>query len=480
MNFKKNTLLLQNLFELRKVHSVTKRQSIGRVFFINSHMGLCDSSGSIWPVLLHKNIAIENLKSGDILSFNCEIIFSNTKNKNSYEDNCYLIEINEIVKKIPCLEDWKNAVIPSPLPTKSFLFPQQIITEERLSNTHFYPSPSSERIKYIKQRNRCLERTKTFFNNRGFLNIETPTLVPSGGVEVYLNTFASEYIDHRDQKWQLELPTSPEFALKKIMSEGTDKIFQLSRAYRNKGELSHHHEPEFIMLEWYRSGATLQQIMHDTQTLVQTLAYFLGSSEELPKQWPQYRVDDLFKKLIHIDLEEVQDRDIFYAKAKQLSPSIIETDDWDSLFYKLFMEKIEPFLKEQTACFVTHYPIQMGALAAQEVIFVKNKNQQSNSTKPFAERCEAFLFGVEICNAYLELVDAENLLNRFQKTTQFRKSLKRDPIFENTMQFGLPPCAGNALGIDRVIALLLGLKDISTLYPIPFLSQFIAETVAKE
>ncbi|WP_186643698.1 amino acid--tRNA ligase-related protein [Fluviispira vulneris] len=478
MNSKKNPLLLQNLYELRRVHSVTQRLSMGRVFFLDNKMGLCDATGTIWPVNVHNEAYEEEIQSGDIILFSCNIIRNRSHKLNEYIDNCYLIEITNIINKTTCLAPWQNAFISSPIPNSTFLFPENIISIERQKNTHFYPSPASERMKSILQRNRCLERTKAFFVNRGFIQVETPTLVPSGGVEVYLNTFTTSYIDHRGNSWQLELPTSPEFALKKIMVEGTAKIFQLAHAYRNQGEISQQHEPEFIMLEWYRAGATLQQIMHDTQTLVQTLANFIGSTEEIPKQWPQFRIDDLFKKLININLAEVQDRDIFYAKAKDLSLSIVENDDWDSLFYKLFMEKVEPFLKEQTACFVTHYPIQMGALAAQEV--VPDKTQKSSIKKPYVERCEAFLFGVEICNAYLELIDANNLLVRFQNTTEKRPSLKRDSIFENAMQFGLPPCAGNALGIDRVIALLLGQKEIAKLYPIPFLSQFPAETVAKE
>jgi lysyl-tRNA synthetase class 2 len=132
------------------------------------------------------------------------------------------------------------------------------------------------------------------------------------------------------------------------------------------------------------------------------------------------------------------------------------------------MEKIEPFLLEQKACFVTHYPIQMGALAAQE------------PSKPFVERVEAYLNGIEICNGYLELNDAIVLNKRFKTTLLKRATLNRDLLFENAMNFGMPACAGNALGIDRVIAILLGLNNISPLFPIPFLSQFSKGTVAFE
>lgn len=95
----------------------------------------------------------------------------------------------------------------------------------------------------------------------------------------------------------------------------------------------------------------------------------------------------LFKEILSIDLEEVQNKDDFYKAAKNLSLSLTEKDDWDSIFCKLFMEKIEPHLLQQKACFVTHYPIQMGALAAQETIY---DNDQGLKQKPFVERMEAF------------------------------------------------------------------------------------------
>lgn len=484
MSYKnKNQLILQNLFELRKVYSVTERFSSGRVFFIEEKMGLCDASGAIWPIGLNDSLKELKLHQGDFIAFKCKIICNNPQMEAKY-DECYFIKIIEIIQKNPCLGEWKNPIIPTPLPSKEFLQYQNKPIQNEMPVTHFYISPASSRFKFIKQRNRSLDRVNLFFKNRGFLYIESPTLVPSGGVEVYLNPFETEYIDHRGAKWKLQLPTSPEFALKKIMAEGTNKIFQLSRAYRNQGEVSKYHEPEFIMLEWYRANATLHNMIEDTQNLVINLAEYLGTHLDLPKQWPVFRVDQLFQDILSINLEEVQNRDHFYEKAKKLSSSITEKDDWDSLFYKLFMEKIEPFLEQQKACFVTHYPIQMSALAAQETLKGSNETEKNTSIhktqKPFVERMEAFLNGVEICNGYLELNDAKILQQRFQKTFLERPHLNPDPQFENIMEFGLPPCAGNALGIDRVIAVLLGLNTISPLYPIPFLSQFPKESVAWE
>ncbi len=475
MNLKsKRFLSLQNLFELRRIACVNERQASGRIFYHKQLLGLADESGIVWPICKNEFLQQTVFQEGDWISFKCKI--HKVTNQETSSDENYLIVLTEVFEHVENNSEWDNPKIISPIPNKNTIHTSHI--EVANIYTMYQTNKTKKRFQLIQQRNKALERTAAFFKNKGFINIETPTLVPSGGMEVYLNTFATTYTDHRNKTWPLELPTSPEFALKKILTEGVEKIFQLARAYRNQGEVSKQHEPEFIMLEWYRANADLEKIMEDTQKLVQILADFLGSTLDLPKQWPKFRVDELFKKLLNLDLEQLQVRDDFYSQAKLLSPSITPQDDWDTLFCKLFMEKIEPFLYEQKACFVTHYPIQMGALAAQEK--VKTTTSSEIKLKPFVQRMEAYLYGIEICNGYYELNDATILLERFHKTKTIRKNLHTDVIFESAMKFGLPTCAGNALGIDRVIATLLELKEISQLYPIPFLSQFPANSVAWE
>lgn len=474
MNLKsKRFLSLQNLFELRRIHSVNERYASGRVFYHKQLLGLTDESGLIWPICKNEFLKQIELQEGDWIAFKCKI--HKVTNHEQAQNENYLIVLTEIFEHVENKSAWDNPKIVSPIPNKNDINTSQLVLDNIY--TLYQSSKTKKRFQLIQKRNKAIERTALFFKNKGFINIETPTLVPSGGIEVYLNPFATTYTDHRNKKWQLELPTSPEFALKKIMTEGVEKIFQLSRAYRNHGEVSRHHEPEFIMLEWYRANSDLEKIMEDTQKLVQLLSDLLGSTLEIPKQWPKFRIDDLFKKNLNLDLEKLQERDQFYTQAKHLSPSITVNDDWDTLFYKLFMEKIEPFLLEQKACFVTHYPIQMGALATQEKV---QTAAGEIKLKPYVERMEAYLYGVEICNGYFELNDAAILLDRFNKTKSFRKDLQTDSGFEKAMQFGLPTCSGNALGIDRVIATLLELKEISLLFPIPFLSQFPTDSVAWE
>ncbi len=469
------TYNLKTLFELRKTKSTHDRTGCARVFYCKDKLGLSDASCLLWPVFLAPEYKNPDLKSGDIIKFTSKFTYVcpiNDSINTKYDDLHFVMNIQQISEHITCVEEWKNPVLPSPIPN----FDLKPLLKDS-NYTCFYKSITKQRFNLVNLRTKVMERTKQFFINRNFLNIETPTLVPSGGAENYLNPFNTEYSDHRGNKFKLQLPTSPEFALKKILAEGISHAFQISRAYRNKGEVSQWHEPEFLMLEWYRVGASLKDILMDTQNFVLTLADFLGSHLDIPKHWPRFRVEELFQNILRLNLSLLQKKEDFYRAAKPLSISIVETDTWNDIFCKLFMEKIEPFLKEQKACFVTHYPLQMAALAAPEKIVCEQGNMKETY---FAERAEAFLFGVEICNAYLELVDVNILQTRIEQTIKFQPETLRDPLFENAMGFGIPPCAGNALGLDRVIALLIGEKNISSLYAIPFLAQFLGNTVAKE
>lgn len=455
---------LRTLFELRKTVPTRHRQTVARVFEKCGSLGLVDASAIIWPVVFaphHKTPPTV----GTVIHAEVSAKRADGTNAHKYEDDGFILTIENILDSTPAIAQWPNAVIPSPMDIAQCLLMR---SPERHSVC--FSSPTSLRWDWLESRIFGLNKTRQFFENRGFANMQTPTLVPSGGVEAYVSVFHTRYNDVRGREWPLSMPTSPEFALKKLLAEGFEKVFQISNAYRNSGELSRWHEPEFAMLEWYRVGENLSSMMNETRDLVLTLEKALSKNPSLPSQWPIYSVNELFLSHCDINLERLQTDSEFASAGRELSQSVNTTDDWDSVFCKLFMEKIEPFLTSQKACFVTHYPTRMGALAR------VSRNPQ------FVERFEAYLNGVEICNGYHELTDTEELKKRFNSIEQKRSdgNIVRDQIFERTMEFGLPPCAGNALGIDRVLAILLGAPSIAKLLPIPFLSQFPKNTVAPE
>ncbi len=449
---------LKTLYELRKSNSLNSRKSVGRIFYFQGLPGLSDISAILWPIFLENSYfsCDDKLpKSGDVILFSGDFFPENIENLDQlkYNDRNFKLVIKNIYDLTKNYEPWKSKYVFDPMANL------ENICLKSLIHTCLYEAPGKYHAKTISDKEKCIKKTKDFFLHRDFLHMETPQLVPSGGCETYLNSFSTSYTSHRGQQITLQLPTSPEFSLKKLIAMGYDKIFEISRSFRNHGELSQWHQPEFTMLEWYAVGYTLNDILGMTKDLVEYLAKQIGSSFPLPENWPTYSVDELFHSILNLSLKDVQDTENFYLKAIELSPSIRMSDTWDDIFCKLFMEKIEPFLKQQKACFVTHYPKQMGALA--------RPSQQDH----VVERAEAYLNGIEICNAYLELVDNNIFQERILEAENKNHKIIRDVLFENTMAFGMPPCAGNALGLDRVIAILIEANGIKDLFSLPFESR---------
>lgn len=210
--------------------------------------------------------------------------------------------------------------------------------------------------------------------------------------------------------------------------------------------------------------------MKETQKVVETVAQAVASVHALPQEpWPRYTVEELFRDLMQLDLKVLADTEEFREKAALRSMSIVATDTWDDVFCKLFMEFVEPFLKSEMACFVTNYPKRMGALAA-----------TSKSDSFYVDRFELYVLGAEICNGYRELVDTKDYHSRLQGLTAERPEIFLDPQFDSCLTRGIYPCVGNALGLDRLIAILMGANSIQEILPWPFASRFLPRTVALE
>lgn len=457
---------LREMFELRNVGSLKSRVGYGRFFIRDALPGFMDISGAVWPIIIKNNLPLSAMLSGCIyrVCTGGELIPpASSAQSNTNKEFLYFSAV-ELVAGLPG-NQWSLPFIPNP--TENDLV---INSHTNLLCTGFFPTSTSARMSLMRQRSRVIHKTRDFFLNEGYLELDPPTLVVSGGVERYLEAFATEYIDHRGARWALQLPTSPEFALKKIMAEGSPRIFSVVHAFRNSGELSRHHDPEFMMLEWYRLGEDFESLLHETQKVVERIAQSLGNSQALPNRaWTRFQVDELFRDIVGIDLTPLDNLEEFRCKAALKSISIVQSDTWDDIFCKLFMEFIEPFLLLQKACFVTHYPKRMGALAA-----------SSHQNPEAVDRFELYIFGIEICNGYRELVDCHDYLERVQNLENDRSDLVRDPQFDVCFSVGIYPCVGNALGLDRLVALLLNVSAIQDILPWPFASRFLPGTVALE
>ncbi|RZA16893.1 MAG: hypothetical protein EOP10_23745 [Proteobacteria bacterium] len=310
-------------------------------------------------------------------------------------------------------------------------------------------------IEYLKARQTLQNHIHQFFQSRDYLSVDTPTMVVAPGTEVHLDYFATDWRDHRGSNHPLYLRSSPELHLKQAMSWGIPKVYHLGKCFRNHGEISAWHHPEFTMLEYYESGIDLDNFMKLTQDLITTSGEAVDS-KTIPQNFTKISMYEAFKNWAKIDLID-QDPDLAKkARSANLSQSIRIEDDFETAYFKLLIDVIEPKLTKEQAIFVYDYPPSQAALA----------NIRNNR----AQRFELYLNGVELCNAFDELINPEENETRLKESNKAREALNKHPLPQDTdflkaLKKGLKPSCGNALGFDRLLAILLGQPGLGSLIP---------------
>jgi len=317
-------------------------------------------------------------------------------------------------------------------------------------------------------RSRALQAVRRFFVERDFIEVETPALQMSPGIERHIRPFEVAVHTHLDGgKFARYLHTSPEFAMKKLLAAGEERIFQLCHVFRN-GEAGPLHQPEFTMLEWYRAGATYTALMEDLEALVADVAAAVGADElrhgasvwSATDGWQRLTVAEAFQKFAGINVLDganrwdADGRDLI-AAATRASTSCSETDTWDDVFHRVLLERVDPALKDMGAVFVQDYPYPVGALA-----------RQSAKDDRVCERVEAYICGVELANGFTELTDPDEQRKRFaadQRLYEDRYGEAPPPIDEDFLAAlsDLPDAAGMAMGFDRLVMLLTGAPKVS-------------------
>jgi lysyl-tRNA synthetase class 2 len=291
----------------------------------------------------------------------------------------------------------------------------------------------------LTRRARLTAGLRAFFDARGFVEVETPTVVPSPGLDAHLDAFALATPDGRPARF---LSTSPEYQMKRLLADGYARIYQVTKAFR-QDELGERHNPEFTMLEWYRAPAALEDVMRDTEQLVARLT---GGSVSLGA-----RTIDTLPPLRRVTVLEAFER---FARVSPDETLHLAAHDEDR-FFRLLVDSVEPALEaEDHAVFLTDYPASQASLA-----------RAKPSDPRVAERFELYVAGVELCNGFGELTDPEEQRARFlrDQATRRERGLPVYPMDERflaALEQGLPPCAGNALGVDRLVALASGTRDI--------------------
>ncbi|MSR46902.1 MAG: EF-P lysine aminoacylase GenX [Planctomycetes bacterium] len=334
----------------------------------------------------------------------------------------------------------------------------------------------SERRRELHVRDQLLRTLRTFFYERGFLEVETPTLLAAPGQEPHLLPFVTTF-HGRDGARPLWLATSPEYAMKRLLARGHERLFQLGRAYRDgRDEDSPLHSPEFTLVEWYRAWEPLEAIGRDVGELLAATVRALGTGGTAvargghrcdlaaPPRW--LPVADAFRDLASTDLAPYLDGDdiAFVAALPAALPRVGATarEQADSAFFRLLIERIEPNLGRREPTLLCRYPARHAALA-----------ELCPDDPRVANRFEAYVLGIELCNAFQELRDADEQERRLRDEQAVRvaaggEALPLHEPFLRALRSGLPPCAGVALGVDRLHLLASGAVSVRDVQPFPF------------
>jgi lysyl-tRNA synthetase class 2 len=303
---------------------------------------------------------------------------------------------------------------------------------------------TGSRLANLRMRHTLLQATRAFLDGEGLLEVETPAIVPCPGLDVHLD--AIEVLGARGPRW---LHTSPEYQMKRLLSTTLPGIYQIGKAFR-RGERGRLHEPEFTLLEWYRCLSDAAQMRRDTEQLVAHVTQrLLGDTKlrgveapvDVTPPWDCITVERAFDRYAGVTLDSV-------------------VDD-DERFFRILVEKVEPELGRGRPVFLTHYPARMASLA-----------RLLPDDSRFGDRFEAYLDGIELCNGFSELIDPVEQRKRLEADRAAREKLGRsvypiDERFMATLNEGIPPSGGNALGFDRLLMLVTGATHIDQVLAFP-------------
>jgi lysyl-tRNA synthetase class 2 len=291
--------------------------------------------------------------------------------------------------------------------------------------------PLASRKRALQQRAQILKAIRKFFADQGYLEVETPHRIPAPAPESHIDAVASG-------TWFLH--TSPELCMKRMLASGYDKIFQICRCWRDK-ERGIQHLPEFTVLEWYRRDCDYRSLMEDCEVLIRTVASAIGLGKkilfrdqeiDLASPWERISVKEAFKHYGQTSVREALKR---------------------QLFDEIMVKDIEPNLGLGKPTFIYDYPVERGSLA-----------RLREDDPSVAERFELYIGGLELANGFSELIDVEEQRKRFNEENQTRRLMAK-PVYSIPEKFlrelkDMPPSAGIAMGVDRLVVVFLNAPSI--------------------
>lgn len=300
----------------------------------------------------------------------------------------------------------------------------------------------------VRARHQLLKTMREFFYARGYTEVETPCLMRTAPPDPYiepLKVFVGE-------SGPYYLHTSPEMGMKKLLSTGCEKIFQICKTFREE-EFEEHHAIEFTMAEWYLKG-TYERAMDETTELISFVSSAMDRAgrEYLTRPWKVYELKQLLLETAGIDPFPLTRDQLLSAMEQHGFRGLKGADTWEDLFFKLFIQEVEPAIQDQGPYFIKDWPASITAMA-------KRKDAHT------VERFELYMKGLEIANGYTELLDPDEQRERLSRDSRARTRLGKtgfapDEQFLRALSLIDGPVAGVSVGVDRLLMVLLGKEKI--------------------
>lgn len=307
-------------------------------------------------------------------------------------------------------------------------------------------------LEIFKKRAEILRYIRRFLDKNDFLEVETPILQPIAG-----GATANPFVTHHNAlDLDLYLRIAPELYLKRIMVGGLERIYELSKNFRNEG-MDLNHNPEFTMIEFYWAYQDYVGLMDFTEELTSYVAESIGEKSVMfnnhlinftksARPWKRISIYDAIIEIGGMDKEVVNNKDAAYKKAEELGKPVSDKMSHAKLLEEIFDIVVEPKLINPT--FITEFPVDISPLA-----------RRSENKPNFTDRFELYIGGMEIANAFSELSDPADQQVRFEEQAR-KKEGEADYDYIEALEYGLPPTAGEGIGIDRLVMILTGTESI--------------------